>query len=551
MGRATGPTLDALDAVRLDHFIGFHRYWEIPAWAATAQEGRFVAVPGRELFAKLQSALGGLPFIAEDLGLVTEEVHALRSDFHMPGMRVLEFAFGGGFRDYQPHRFPRECVVYTGTHDNDTLVGWLTGYERASDSAERSRLQEERARALSYAGSDGTDAHWAFIRLAQASVANTAIFPVQDLLGQGSEARMNVPGTASGNWTYRYRAEELTPAVSDRLLSSRKRTSESPRISRAAERRPAPARPPLNGRKPAGRPPARPDSRASRSERSASLPASCSGSATLTDSLSRRFSLGSSASRELSQPRSGAPARSGSGAAHASAHRAAARCRYLGRQSCRAGARKPRASAGTGRQRAGQSKPPPPAERPAASVPVGATMARFATNWKRWRCGVNTRTSTRVILRYIRFKAGDVLDVDDPEVELTRFRLLGTGFFRDVQFSLRKGSERGLVVLVVEVAERNTIVVNDVSMGLSAEADNQGNARHLSAYGGLDVAETNLGGTGITLGAAAAVAEGQGALRVRFLDPAFLGGPWMTSGLLLFNSARDVAVNGESFWKIR
>lgn len=160
----------------------------------------------------------------------------------------------------------------------------------------------------------------------------------------------------------------------------------------------------------------------------------------------------------------------------------------------------------------------------------------------------NTRTSTRVILRYVRFKAGDVLDVDDPEVELTRFRLLGTGFFRDVQFSLRKGSERGLVVLVIEVTERNTIVVNDISMGLSAEADTRGRAQNLSAYGGLDVAETNLGGTGITLGAAAAIAEGQGALRVRFLDPAFLGGPWMTSGVLLFNSARDVAVNGKSFW---
>jgi outer membrane protein assembly factor BamA len=160
----------------------------------------------------------------------------------------------------------------------------------------------------------------------------------------------------------------------------------------------------------------------------------------------------------------------------------------------------------------------------------------------------NTRTSTRVILRYVRFKAGDLLDVDDPEVELTRFRLLGTGFFRDVQFSLRKGSERGLVVLVIEVAERNTIVVNDVSMGLSAEADRRGRARNLSAYGGLDIAETNLGGTGITLGGAAAIAEGQGALRVRFLDPAFMGSPWMTSGMLLFNSARDVAVNGTSSW---
>ncbi|MFZ5894559.1 MAG: BamA/TamA family outer membrane protein [Myxococcota bacterium] len=166
----------------------------------------------------------------------------------------------------------------------------------------------------------------------------------------------------------------------------------------------------------------------------------------------------------------------------------------------------------------------------------------------------NTRTSTRVILRYVRFKAGDLLDVDDPEVQLTRFRLLGTGFFRDVQFSLRKGSERGRVVLVVDVVERNTIVVNDIAMGLAADADAEGHARRLSAYAGLDVAETNLGGTGITLGGAAAVGGSptnvapQIALRVRFLDPAFLGSPWMTSGVLLFNDAQDSFGYGRQKW---
>ncbi|HET9954398.1 MAG TPA: BamA/TamA family outer membrane protein [Polyangiaceae bacterium] len=160
----------------------------------------------------------------------------------------------------------------------------------------------------------------------------------------------------------------------------------------------------------------------------------------------------------------------------------------------------------------------------------------------------NSRTSPRVILRYVRFKAGDVLDVDDPEVELTRFRLLGTGFFRDVQFSLRKGSDRGLVVLRIDVTERNTIVVNDISMGLSADADTRGHAKRLSAYAGLDVAETNLGGTGITLGAAAAIAEQQRAIRVRFLDPAFLGSPFMTSGYLLFNDTRDYFGNASFKW---
>lgn len=152
----------------------------------------------------------------------------------------------------------------------------------------------------------------------------------------------------------------------------------------------------------------------------------------------------------------------------------------------------------------------------------------------------NTRTSNRVVLRYIPFRPGDVLDVDNPQVELTRFRLLGTGFFRDVQLSLKKGSQRGLVALVVDVRERNTIVVNDIFLGLSADADTNGSVRNpLTAYGGLDVAETNLGGTGITLGTAAAFAESQLALRVRFLDPAFLGSPWMVNGMLLFNDSQD------------
>lgn len=157
----------------------------------------------------------------------------------------------------------------------------------------------------------------------------------------------------------------------------------------------------------------------------------------------------------------------------------------------------------------------------------------------------NTRTSTRVVLRYVPFAPGDVFDVDSPAVQLARFRLLGTGFFRDVQFSLRKGSARGLVVLVVEVAERNTIVVNDISMGLSADADTRGEEEPLTAYAGLDVAETNLGGTGITLGTAAAVANRQLALRVRFLDSAFLGSSWMTSGTLLFNNAKDYFGNAQ------
>lgn len=157
----------------------------------------------------------------------------------------------------------------------------------------------------------------------------------------------------------------------------------------------------------------------------------------------------------------------------------------------------------------------------------------------------NTRTRAHVVLRYVPFKQGSVFDVDDPEVELSRYRLLGTGFFRDVQFSLRKGSSRGLVVLVIDVVERNTIVLNDVRMGISADADTRGNRRPLTAYAGIDVAETNLLGTGITLGSAMAVAQNQLALRVRFLDPAFLGSSWMTSGTLLYNDALDFFGNAQ------
>ena len=213
-------TLERFDALRLDHFIAFHRYWEIPANSPSAREGRFVGVPGEDFFEKVRSTLGHLPFIAEDLGLITPEVGALRDRFEMPGMRVLEFAFvDPNSREYQPHRFPKRTVVYTGTHDNDTVVGWLAGHERARTEHDERALRAERERALAYAGSDGREAHWDMIRLALMSAADTAIFPLQDLLGQGAEARMNVPGTASGNWEYRALPNEIDLAVADRMAS--------------------------------------------------------------------------------------------------------------------------------------------------------------------------------------------------------------------------------------------------------------------------------------------------------------------------------------------
>lgn len=161
----------------------------------------------------------------------------------------------------------------------------------------------------------------------------------------------------------------------------------------------------------------------------------------------------------------------------------------------------------------------------------------------------NNRTRSRVVLRFLPFGPGDVFDVDDPRIIRTRYRLLGTGFFRDVQFSLRKGSRRGYVVLVIEVVERNTIIINDLWMGLSADADTKGNAQPLTAYAGLDVAETNLAGTGITLGGAMGLARDQLALRVRFLDPALLGTNWMTSGELLFNDAIDFFGNADVLYQ--
>jgi 4-alpha-glucanotransferase len=210
-------TLERFDAVRLDHFIGFHRYWEVPAGATSARDGHFVEAPGHELFERLRAVLGGLPFVAEDLGVLTDGVVRLRDDFGLPGMRVLAFAFGGDWREYQPHRYPKNVVAYTGTHDNDTLRGWLSSHEREKDPHRAAELLAERRRALDYAASDGREPHWDMVRTLVASVANTAIFPIQDLLGLGNEARMNVPGVASGNWSYRVRADELTPALADRL----------------------------------------------------------------------------------------------------------------------------------------------------------------------------------------------------------------------------------------------------------------------------------------------------------------------------------------------
>ncbi len=210
--------LAALDLVRLDHFRGFEAYWEVPATETTAVKGRWVKAPGAALFEALEAALGELPIVAENLGVITPEVEALRERFGFPGMAILQFAFGTdpqapGFR---PHNFTHDLAVYTGTHDNDTTQGWWTaGVGDSTRSA--ADAAEEREIARKYLASDGKQIHWDFVRAVFASVADIAIAPLQDLLGAGSEARMNLPGRASGNWRWRFRAEALSDALRDRL----------------------------------------------------------------------------------------------------------------------------------------------------------------------------------------------------------------------------------------------------------------------------------------------------------------------------------------------
>jgi 4-alpha-glucanotransferase len=208
-----------VDTIRLDHFRGFEKYWEIPATDTTAVNGRWVAGPGVKLFEAVQKALGRLPIIAEDLGMITPEVHILRGKLGFPGMRVLQFAFGQdpGAEQYRPHNYPRKCVVYTGTHDNNTTIGWFKG-EDVKDSTQTVQAREkEKQFAMRYLFTDGREINWDFIRLALMSVADTVIIPMQDILGLSSEARMNLPGRAEGNWRWRFTSEMLTQEIKDRL----------------------------------------------------------------------------------------------------------------------------------------------------------------------------------------------------------------------------------------------------------------------------------------------------------------------------------------------
>ena len=212
------------DYIRLDHFRGFEQFWEIPANEPTAINGKWVDGPKEDLFLALREALGGLPFFAEDLGYITPEVEALRAQLKIPGMAVLQFGFGdAGAHIYLPQRFTPDKVVYTGTHDNDTLLGWW--HSGASE--------QERRNAECYLGRSADGMNWAFIRAAQGSVASLSVVPLQDVLGLGSEGRMNTPSLYGGNWKWRFEASALTSELAEKLAQ----------LAEVTDRLPQPAKP--------------------------------------------------------------------------------------------------------------------------------------------------------------------------------------------------------------------------------------------------------------------------------------------------------------------
>lgn len=202
--------LNNLDILRIDHFRGFEAYWAVPYGDDTAINGQWIKAPGHELFTAIQKALGDdLPIIAEDLGTITPEVEELRDAFHFPGMKILHFALNNlGENGYLPHQFTNpNCVCYTGTHDNDTTVGWFSDLDEA---CQKKTLRYVKA-------SDASNIHWDLVELALSSIAAYAIFPLQDVLGCGKEGRMNTPGEAIGNWSWRYTAADLTSETAEKL----------------------------------------------------------------------------------------------------------------------------------------------------------------------------------------------------------------------------------------------------------------------------------------------------------------------------------------------
>jgi 4-alpha-glucanotransferase len=210
--------LQIVDIARIDHFRGFAACWEIPAGDTTAERGRWVAAPGRELFTAIRTALGELPIIAEDLGVITSEVEKLRDDCGFPGMRILQFGFSSDAKNIDlPHNYHSNVVVYSGTHDNDTTVGWFNSVAGAGSTRTEAQIEAEREFCMRYLNTAGEEIHWDFIRAVLQSVADTAVVPLQDLLGLGSEGRMNLPNSTGGNWSWRFNDDALTELHSERL----------------------------------------------------------------------------------------------------------------------------------------------------------------------------------------------------------------------------------------------------------------------------------------------------------------------------------------------
>ena len=211
--------LEMLDMIRLDHFRGFAAYYEIPGGDTTAVNGNWVKGPGAAFFEAVVAALGDLPILAENLGVITPEVEALRHRFGFPGMAILQFAFGKDPQApaFKPHNYVHHLVAYTGTHDNDTVGGWWNNTGVADSTRTAEDVEKEMEFARCYLNTDGREIHWVMIRTLMASVAHTVLFPLQDVLGIGSEGRMNLPGTPSGNWRWRFRTGVLTPEVGARL----------------------------------------------------------------------------------------------------------------------------------------------------------------------------------------------------------------------------------------------------------------------------------------------------------------------------------------------
>ena len=202
--------LRLMDIIRIDHFRGLESFWSVPATETTAINGKWLPGPGQSFFDAVQKEFGGLPIIAEDLGIITKEVDKLRTDNELPGMKILQFAFCYGAEHYLPHTYDPNTVCYTATHDNDTTRGWYDAQGPDYDHMDRGTIEWERDRCRKYLGRDGSGISWDMMRLAFGSVANTAVVPMQDVLSLGNDARMNKPGIGEGQWSWRLSKEQLT-----------------------------------------------------------------------------------------------------------------------------------------------------------------------------------------------------------------------------------------------------------------------------------------------------------------------------------------------------